>query len=114
MKGDRAELLPFLFDCLDTITEQLQLARSPSDRMAAIEVASGAVLVLLYRLSENGNEYVRAMFALSFKEFMFSPSCRDDWMNVANGPSAEFQAFLDNLIERCRDAKAAFEQLHTT
>jgi hypothetical protein len=92
--------------------EQVTLARSSpleSERVAAIDAAKGVIPIIRARLADN--IHMAAMFELSFQDFMSSAFWQDNWISEAKGPFQEFQAFADKLIERCRDAKTAFENL---
>jgi hypothetical protein len=93
---------------LDFIIEQVTLARSLADRVAAIDAASGVVPLIRCRLRED--EQLFATFALLFQGLMFYPCWQESWIDIAKGPPPEFEAFANDLIERCKVAKDLFEQ----
>jgi hypothetical protein len=94
-----------LLDLLDFILEQLECARNPADRAAAVEVARGTVPYLKDRLE--GTDF-EASFNLLFGDLMFVGHWSENW--TVKETEAEFTTFADDLVERVNRAKHILEQ----
>jgi hypothetical protein len=100
----RTEVRSSLLDLLDFILEQVECARCPSDRAAAIEVARGAVPYLKDRLE--GTEF-QAQFVVLFSGLMFVGHWAENW--TAKESETEFTTFAEDLVRRVNLAKALLE-----
>jgi hypothetical protein len=105
----RTDLLPFLLDLLDFMIEQIQLARSESDRVALV-IAIGAIPIIRGRLPENKQAAAifKAVFDSSITDDEFSVS---DWDHIAKGQDKEFHEFADRLNQSCHIAKMRFQKI---
>ncbi len=103
----RCDLLSFLFDVLDFMAEQIEQAKSDSDRVAALDAASGAVPMFKQRLTEN--KYIAAPAILLLDQWMFVGHWRENWDALAKESAEQFAKSADDLISRIDTAKSAMQ-----
>lgn len=103
----RCDLLSFLFDVLDFMAEQIEQAKSDTDRVAAIDAASGAVPMFKQRLTEN--KYIAAPAILLLDQWMFVGHWQENWDALAKESAEQFSNSADDLISRINTAKSAMQ-----
>jgi len=105
MQEYRTEARASLLDLLDFILEQIECARHPSDRAAAVNAARGVVPYLKDRIK--GTEF-QPKLALVFGDLMFAGHWSENW--IVKESETEFTTFANDLVERVNSAKASIER----
>ncbi|MGC2410505.1 MAG: hypothetical protein WA441_11060 [Methyloceanibacter sp.] len=96
----KCDLRDFMFDLLNFIEEQVELAKAnPADQAGAVDVASGAIPLLVSRLSEDGR--LQAVFMFVFRGEQYEePGWQVWWNEFGLSPPDEFAAKADDLIQK--------------
>jgi hypothetical protein len=92
-----------LRDTVDFIIEQVELARSPEDRLAAIGAAQGVIPFLRSQLKKD--EYLAANFAIVLDVLIDANQANRVWIEKANDPPDVFAEFADDVVGRLNSLK---------
>jgi hypothetical protein len=103
----RTELRAWLLDSLDFIIEQIELARSPLDRTAAIDAARRIVPFMESRLLDC--EHLQTHFMLCFPGLMYDNNWEKNWNEIADKAAGEFTQSVNDLAVRVQAAKTVVE-----
>jgi hypothetical protein len=92
-----------LRDVVDFLIEEIELARSPEDRLAAIDVAQGVIPFLRSQLKKD--QQIAARFVLALTTLIDSDDAGSVWMEHAKDPEDVFSGWADDVIDRLNDLK---------
>lgn len=103
MPPPQTDLRLCLQDTLSFVIEQIELARSPTDQFAAVDVAQGVIPYLWSRLKED--EAPQAKFLLVLGAHIEPAHWKQAWAQMATEPPDAFASSAEDMVARLNALK---------
>jgi hypothetical protein len=107
MTRHQTDLRPWLHDTIGFIIEQLELAKSPTDQLVAIDAAQGVIPLVRSRLKEDN--FLAANAAFAFGPFLEADHWRRAWTEMTKESPHLFAKSAEDLIGQLNTLKTVLE-----